>query len=101
MAETTPARAVRQKCLDCCGNSPLEVRLCTVSDCHRWPWRFGKNPRSLQRQRPEWLDREYVRRRGELQCQRELRLISQPAQIVDISHTQSSKESADHEHTAC
>ena len=27
----TPLRAIRLKCLDCCGESALEVKLCTVS----------------------------------------------------------------------
>ena len=40
----TPLRAIRLKCLDCCGESALEVKLCTVSRCALYPYRMGKNP---------------------------------------------------------
>ena len=38
----TPLRAIRLKCLDCCGGSALEVKLCTVSRCALYPYRMGK-----------------------------------------------------------
>ena len=41
---TTPVRAIRQKCLDC-GGSPKEVRLCQSQDCPLFEFRLGKNPR--------------------------------------------------------
>lgn len=40
----TPLRAIRLKCLDCCGDSPLEVRECTAAGCILWPWKSGKTP---------------------------------------------------------
>ena len=35
------AKAVRDKCLECSGNSPLEVTLCPVVTCPLWKWRVG------------------------------------------------------------
>lgn len=40
----TPLRAIRLKCLDCCGASALEVKLCTLSRCALSPYRMGKTP---------------------------------------------------------
>lgn len=40
----TPLRAIRLKCLDCSGESRLEVRLCPVRRCPLWPYRLGKKP---------------------------------------------------------
>lgn len=37
-------KAVRVKCLDCCGDSASEVKLCPVTDCSLYPFRLGKNP---------------------------------------------------------
>lgn len=41
----TPLKAIRAKCLDCCGDSPTEVRECrSEKTCALWPYRFGTNP---------------------------------------------------------
>lgn len=40
----TPIKAIRLKCLDCCCGSSHEVKLCTVSKCPLYAFRFGKNP---------------------------------------------------------
>lgn len=40
----TPVKAIREKCLDCCGGSPQEVRLCPAQGCALHPFRMGKNP---------------------------------------------------------
>lgn len=37
-------KAVRAKCLDCCGYSPAEVRECAIEGCALHPFRMGKNP---------------------------------------------------------
>jgi len=38
----TPARrAIRAKCLDCCGNLQAEVARCDERACPLWPYRFG------------------------------------------------------------
>ena len=36
-----PLRAIRLKCLDCCGNQSAEVRECPVYLCPLWPYRMG------------------------------------------------------------
>ena len=40
----SPGRALRLRCLDCCGDSPAEVRACTAVRCPAWPFRMGANP---------------------------------------------------------
>ena len=37
-------KAIRAKCLDCCGGSPAEVRECEIDHCALHPFRMGKNP---------------------------------------------------------
>lgn len=39
------AKAIRLKCLDCCGYQPLEVRECTSYDCPLWRYRMGREER--------------------------------------------------------
>jgi hypothetical protein len=40
----SPMQAIREHCLDCCGGSPQEVRLCPAVRCAKWPFRMGVNP---------------------------------------------------------
>lgn len=43
-------KAMRLKCLDCCGGSNNEVKLCTCEKtCFLHPFRMGKNPFSVGR----------------------------------------------------
>ena len=44
MEATTPMKAIRLKCLDCCCRSAHEVNLCNLEKCPLHPYRFGKNP---------------------------------------------------------
>ncbi|WP_031388135.1 hypothetical protein [Desulfonatronum thiodismutans] len=39
-----PLKAIRAKCLECCGGSPKEVRLCPDFSCALHPFRTGTNP---------------------------------------------------------
>lgn len=48
----TPTKAIRAKCLDCCGSSH-EVRLCTVEKCPLYPYRFGKRPKGYEDTTPD------------------------------------------------
>lgn len=43
----TPVKAIRAKCLDCCGWQAKEVRLCTCPQCALWPYRMGKKPKDV------------------------------------------------------
>mgnify|MGYP000417960840 CR=1 FL=1 len=43
---STPLKAVRSKCRDCCAGSRKEVRLCPVTHCALWPYRFGGRKRA-------------------------------------------------------
>jgi len=44
MKKLTPLRAIRAKCLDCSAGNPYEVRVCEMTDCPLYPYRFGHNP---------------------------------------------------------
>ncbi len=44
MARLTPVKAIRAKCLDCSGDQPKEVRLCSIPECSLYPYRMGKRP---------------------------------------------------------
>ena len=45
MTVLTPLKAIRAKCLDCCGGQAYEVRLCTVEKCALHPYRMGHRPK--------------------------------------------------------
>lgn len=53
--KTNPVKAIREKCIDCCCGSTLEVKECTVEQCPLFPYRLGKNP---FRQKREMTDEE-------------------------------------------
>ena len=40
----SPVEAIRQKCLDCSGQQPAEVKLCEMVTCPLWPFRAGRHP---------------------------------------------------------
>lgn len=40
----TPLKAIRAKCLECSNDQPKEVKLCSISKCDLFEFRFGKNP---------------------------------------------------------
>ena len=44
MTITSPLKAIRQNCIECCGGSKHEVKLCTIITCPLYDFRFGKNP---------------------------------------------------------
>jgi hypothetical protein len=37
-------KAIRARCVDCCGDVIQEVRLCPAVACPSWPFRMGTNP---------------------------------------------------------
>ena len=41
----TPIKAIRLHCLECMGNSYLEVEKCSRPKCPLWSYRLGTNPR--------------------------------------------------------
>lgn len=43
-----PFKAIRARCIDCCGGSPTEVRKCVSIKCPLWPMRMGKLPAHLR-----------------------------------------------------
>lgn len=51
--KTNPVKAIREKCIDCCGGSTLEVKECTAESCPIYPFRFGKNPFRQKRELTE------------------------------------------------
>lgn len=41
---TSPIKAIREFCLECCGGSSAAVKNCTAPNCNLYAFRFGKNP---------------------------------------------------------
>jgi hypothetical protein len=41
---TTPIKAIKAKCLDCCCGDRAEVKECQARNCPLWQYRLGKNP---------------------------------------------------------
>lgn len=48
-----PVKAIREKCIDCCGGSTSEVKECTCESCPIYPFRLGKNPFRQKRELTE------------------------------------------------
>ena len=46
MKRLTRGNAIRKHCLECAGDSALEVTLCSVLDCPLWRYRVGTEPHS-------------------------------------------------------
>jgi len=44
-----PVKAIRAKCIDCCGNMPSLVADCDIQSCAIHPFRMGRNPFRKQR----------------------------------------------------
>ena len=68
MDSTTPLKAIRAKCLDCCCGSFYEIKLCNIQDCALYPFRLGKNP---YRKKREYSEMELKRRIEILKIARE------------------------------
>jgi hypothetical protein len=60
--EKNPLKAIRARCLDCCCDSPTEVRKCSAVDCPSWPFRMGMNPFRAKRQFSDQQKREMAQR---------------------------------------
>jgi len=45
-----PLKQIRAFCLDC-ADGPQSVRLCTGNECPLWPYRFGKHPKRVIREK--------------------------------------------------
>lgn len=41
---TSPIKAIREFCLECCGVSSSDVKSCTAPNCPLYAFRLGKNP---------------------------------------------------------
>ena len=71
---TNPVKAIRAKCLDCCGGNPSNVRDCTAENgCALFEFRFGKNPYRAKR---EITDEQRVKMAESLARAREKRLLN-------------------------
>ena len=47
---TNPMKAIRAFCVECCGGSPNEVKLCPAQNCQLYAFRSGKNPYRSKRE---------------------------------------------------
>ena len=54
--QTSPAKAIRAYCLNCCLESAYEVAHCTAEECELWDFRFGKNPYRKLNLTPEQIE---------------------------------------------
>ena len=59
----TPMKAIRAKCLDCCGGQYSEVKMCPCTNCPLHDFRLGKNPNRKPRNLTE-EQREALRERA-------------------------------------
>lgn len=50
---TSPIKAIRAKCLECSCGSANEVKLCEITGCALYAFRFGKNPYRTKREMTE------------------------------------------------
>ena len=41
---TSPLKAIKAKCVDCCCGQKQEVKDCPITECDLYPFRLGKNP---------------------------------------------------------
>lgn len=44
VTKTAIYKLIKSYCLECCGESPLEVANCCSRRCGLWPYRFGREP---------------------------------------------------------
>lgn len=44
----TRGKAIRLKCLDCCGGNNAEVRRCPVTNCSLWRYRMGNEKKAQE-----------------------------------------------------
>ena len=51
---TGRAKAIRLKCLDCCGGQAGEVRECTAYRCPLWEWKMGRPTRETDPNVTTW-----------------------------------------------
>ena len=49
----SPIKAIRAQCLECRNGNNNEVRLCPITDCPLYAFRFGKNPYRQKREYTE------------------------------------------------
>lgn len=47
MERVSRAKAIRQKCLDCCCDNMSEVRKCPMTKCPLWRYRMGKEIKDM------------------------------------------------------
>lgn len=48
--QKNPVKAIREFCLECCGDSPSGVKECTSANCSLHPFRLGRNPYRAKRE---------------------------------------------------
>jgi hypothetical protein len=58
----SPIKIIREHCVECSGGSAAEVKLCPVTKCKLWPYRFGRNPNRAKKTLTE-EQRDIIRKR--------------------------------------
>ncbi|WP_321404536.1 hypothetical protein [Maridesulfovibrio sp.] len=73
MKKLTPLKAIRAKCVDCCGDNRKEVAACPVENCPLWIFRAGKRPKEDYDKSPLKTIRAYCLQCGELNSRDDVR----------------------------
>ena len=47
-ADLRPLKAIRAKCVDCSGGSPMVATECHILDCPLWTYRLGRRPKFVK-----------------------------------------------------
>jgi len=69
---TTPTKAIRAKCIDCCCGSRHEVKLCTAVKCPLWEYRFGRRPETARAKYARYMDPETIEAVGRGEDQQDI-----------------------------
>ena len=56
MERVSRSKAIRLKCIDCCGGNMAEVRKCPATNCPLWRYRMGKEIKDACEENIEFSD---------------------------------------------
>ena len=71
---TSPTKAIKAHCIECCGGSAAEAKQCTATKCPLWCFRTGKNPyrhRTMSEEQKAALGERLLKARGISKAQKD------------------------------
>lgn len=60
MERVSRSKAIRLKCIDCCGGNMAEVRKCDITTCPLWRYRMGKEENDELKPKKNNQDQDHV-----------------------------------------